>query len=140
MATRQDLSKFLVLVVGDFRQGAPEALALRALGMRVFAAGMASAAARRQMELAGVAISGLVRSRKEVVDAAVERVGGCDAAMVVSPGWQRELEALREAERENAAMDGRGMIPILALHEQETKSRGHKKQNSDASPGRRNRA
>jgi hypothetical protein len=113
--------------VGDFRQGAPEALALRALGMRVFVAGLGTAVVRRQLEARGIAVSGLVRARKYALDAAVERMGGCDAVMVVSPGWERELEGLCDAETEAAAMDGRLRNPIVALYPPEQRKRGHKK-------------
>jgi hypothetical protein len=129
LALPQNLSKCLILLVGDFRQHATEALALRALGMRVFVAGMGSAAVRRALEAQGVAVSGLVRSRQASLDAALERMGGCDAVLVVTPGWERELEALRHAEIEAAAMDGRPRNPIVALYHDRTepKSRGHQK-------------
>jgi hypothetical protein len=136
-----------VLLVGDFRQGAPEVLSMRASGARVFVAGMASAAVRKQMEAAGVAISGLVRSRKAVLEAALERMGGCDAVLVATPGWQEELEALRRAELEAAVTDGRRMIPILARDDKETArksakqhSGGHTKQNPEPRARRSRRA
>jgi len=100
-------------VVGDFRGRYAEALALRALGVRVFVAGLARAADRRVLERAGVAVSGLVRTRKEVIPEAVDRMGGCDVSLVIEPGWEAEYSALVEVETERAAMDGRARSPVL---------------------------
>src|SRR5450759_156714 len=87
LAFQADFSRCLVLVVGDFRGGSAEALALRELGVRVFTAGLAHARDRRLLEQAGVAVSGLVRARQHVIPEAVERIGGCDVKLVAEPGW-----------------------------------------------------
>jgi hypothetical protein len=113
LAFQADFSRCLVLVVGDFRGGSAEALALRELGVRVFAAGLAQARHRRLLEQAGVAVSGLVRARKHVIPEAVDRMGGCDVTLVVEPAWDAEYSAIVEVETERAAMDGRARLPIL---------------------------
>lgn len=104
-----------MLVVGDFRGRAVEALALRELGVRVFTAGVARAADRRLLEQAGVAVSGLVRTRKNVIPEVVDRMGGCDVTLVVEPDWDAEFSAITEVETERAAMDGRARLPILRV-------------------------
>jgi hypothetical protein len=115
LAFQADFSRCLVLLVGDFRGGSAEALALRELGVRVFTAGVAHTRDRRLLEQAGVAVSGLVRWRKHVIHEAVDRMGGCDVTLVVEPGWDAEYAAVVEVETERAAMDGRARLPILRV-------------------------
>jgi hypothetical protein len=113
LAFQADFSRCLVLVVGDFRGRFEEALALRKLGVRVFTAGVARAADRRLLEQAGVAVSGLVRARKQVIPEAVDRLGGCDVTLIVEPDWEAEYSAIVDVETERAAMDGRARLPVL---------------------------
>jgi hypothetical protein len=115
LAFQADFSRCLVLVVGDFRGGSAEALALRELGVRVFAAGLAHARDRRLLEQAGVAVSGLVRARQHVIPEAVDCMGGCDVTLVVEPAWDAEYSAIVEVETERAAMDGRARSPVLRV-------------------------
>lgn len=104
-----------MLVVGDFRGRYAEALALRELGARVFVAGVARAADKRVLEQAGVAVSGLVRTRKQVLCEAVDRTGGCDVTLVIDPEWDCEYQAIVEIETERAVMDGRPRVPIFKM-------------------------
>jgi len=104
-----------VLVVGDFRDHCAEALALRKLEVRVFAVGVARAADRHLLEQAGVAVSGLVRTRKHVLAEAVDRTGGCDVTLVITPEWEAEYSAIVEVETERAIMDGGPRTPILRM-------------------------
>jgi hypothetical protein len=113
LAFQADFSRCLVLLVGDFRGRYMEALALRALGVRVFTAGVARAADRRALEQAGVAVSGLARARKHVISEAVDRMGGCDVTLIFEPDWEAEYAAIVDVETERAAMDGRARLPIL---------------------------
>jgi hypothetical protein len=107
-------SRCLVMVVADFDRSSAEALALRAFGARVVAAGLGAAAVKKAFRERGIETEGVVRSRKRVLGAALDRLGGCDAVLFAAGEWDAEFEAVREAERESAFLDGRSMRPLLA--------------------------
>lgn len=106
-------SRCLVLVVGDFNRNTAEVLALREFGAGVLAVGTGSAAVRKRLEKAGITARGVGRTKKAVVDAAAQRVGGCDAVLVCDGGWKAVVNEVRDVERQAAIADGRRMIRIL---------------------------
>ncbi len=109
----RDFSRCQVLVVADFDKSAAEAVQLCRLGARVVAAGVGSAAVKRELEALGVRVSGVMRWRSQAGEAVLDRLGGCDAILFGAGDWAVEFRAAEEFERELAAADGRFVRPIV---------------------------
>ncbi len=103
----EKLGRCRVLVVADFRGGAPEVLAVLDLGGRVVVAGVGTAAARKELEARGIDSGGVARARRDVLELALDRLPGADAVVFGAGDWERERKEMLEVEREEAAMDGR---------------------------------
>lgn len=109
----EKLGRCRVLVVADFRGGAPEVQAVLGVGGRVIVAGVGTAAARKQLEACGIDAGGVARARRDVLELALDRLPGADAVVFGAGDWERERKEMLEVEREEAAMDGR--VPRLFL-------------------------
>jgi len=110
----RDFSQTRVTVIGDFRTDDSEVRTIVALGGRVSAVGLATAAQKREWKQLGLDVSGIVRSRKAVAEAAVVGIAGADA--VLFAGWDCDdlYHAVMDAEIESALSDGRFTIPIVS--------------------------
>lgn len=109
----EKFGRCLALVIGDFTGGAPEALAMTEMGARVRAAGLGTAAARKALAEAGVEAE-VVRGRKKLLEASLERLPAADVVLFLAGHWGPEMAAVVDAERTEAAMDGRAPRPIVA--------------------------
>lgn len=103
-----------IAVIADFRLGEEEAMTLREHGAETLAVGLAGAETRKRLEAAGIDVTGIRRSRRAVLQAAVECLGAVDAVLFGPGEWEAEFRAVREAEREAAYTDGRFMLPVVA--------------------------
>jgi hypothetical protein len=106
--------RYAVLVAGDLDRELEYVAALRGLGARVEIAGKATAATRAELEALGVDTEGLVASRAEVLDKALEAIGIVDIVVFGAGEWEAERKEIFEAERGLAAADGRSLRPLLA--------------------------
>jgi hypothetical protein len=114
-AVRERFPRCAIVVVGDCDRDAGALLALREFGARVYAVGLARAERKRDLQRAGVDVSGIVRSRTQVLGAALDRLGVADAIVFLPSEWNAEREEILEQERELAAADGRSLRPLLSL-------------------------
>lgn len=112
-AFTERLGRCRVLVVADFRQGAPEVQALLGLGGRVSVAGIGTAAVKKELEVLGIDVGGVARWRRDVRELALDRLPGADAVLFGAGDWDRERREMLEVERVEAAIDGR--FPRLFL-------------------------
>jgi hypothetical protein len=103
----EKLGRSRVLVVADFRGGAPEVQIILGLGGRVMVAGIGTAVAKKELEARGVDVSGVARARAKVLELALDRLPGADAVVFGAGDWERERREMLEVEREEAAVDGR---------------------------------
>jgi hypothetical protein len=110
----EKLGRSRVLVVADFRGGAPEVQTVLDLGGRVAVAGIGTVAAKKDLEARGVDVSGVARARAKVLELALDRLPGVDTVVFGAGDWSRERREMLEVEREEAAMDGRPPRVFLA--------------------------
>ncbi len=108
------IPRLVVLVIGDFNRAAGEALAVAEFGGRVRAAGLGLAAVKKTLAAHGVAVDGIGRSRRKVMEAALENLAAADVVLFAEGDWEAERAAVLDAERMEAAMDGRSPRPVLA--------------------------
>jgi hypothetical protein len=112
---RDRFPRCAIVVIGDCDRDAGALLVLREFGARVYAVGLARAERKRELLRAGVDVSGIVRSRTQVLGAALDRLGVADAIVFLPGEWNPEREEVLEQERELAAADGRSLRPLLSL-------------------------
>ncbi len=110
----RDFSQTRVTVIGDFRTDDSEIQTLIALGGRVSPVGLATAAQKSEWKQLGLEVSGIVRSRKAVAEAAVAGIAGADAVLFAGWDWDEVYQAVIDAEIESALSDGRFTIPIVS--------------------------
>lgn len=112
-AFTERLGRCRILVVADFRQGAPEVQAILGLGGRVKVAGIGTAAVKKELEALGIDVSGVARWRRDVRELALDRLPGADAILFGAGDWEEERKEMMEVERTEAVIDGR--FPRLFL-------------------------